>query len=671
MKHRFVLRCWSVSVLLAEVSTLSAGGGLQRGDLVIARNRNSVIQRFDGTTGAFIADFVPDVGGLFVGLDADLGPDGNIYVASSGSGRITRHNGITGEFLNVVVPYGAGGLNVPIDLTVGPTGDIYAYASITPSGAQLLRFDSAGNPLASAILAPENVTHGIAIAPSGDLVVGTYTNSTTYRIRRFDSTTLADLGDFVSSGGGLPGIPSDFVFRPDGYLYVAHLGPQRGVSRFDAATGAFVDIFVSPAPGPSNTTLAFDGNGDLYIATFLENAVHKYSGINGSPLGVFIPAGTGGIVDLWRALFLDDDSLLVLRGTNGAIRFDGVTGSPLGTFIADGFEGNLVGPRDCALSTDGGSLFVWDSGGPLRRFDRWTGDFVENLIASPLFDVTSFTMGPGNDFYGAERAFGSNRILHFDGETGAVGTFVPSGSGSLNFPGDLTFGPDGHLYVISTGNDKVLKYDGLSGSFLGEFVASGSGGLNSPVSLGFGPDGHLYISDFQSDSVLRYDGQSGQFIGAFVASGAGGLDGPSVISFGPNHNLYVVSRNNAVLEYAGQTGSFIGEFVPPEGAPGDTRGMFFVSEATVPAVSTWGMAILALLLSTFATLLLRNRASIERCLALKNATNRGLIAGILFFPVAAWGQLNVGSDGSDGAFTPACDITVDLSLAATASWDAP
>jgi DNA-binding beta-propeller fold protein YncE len=68
----------------------------------------------------------------------------------------------------------------------------------------------------------------------------------------------------------------------------------------------------------------------------------------------------------------------------------------------------------------------------------------------------------------------------------------------------MVFGPDGHhLYVSSYETDEVLRYD-TTGAFIDAFVSSGSGGLDNPEGLIFGPDGNLYVSSGGTDEVLRY-----------------------------------------------------------------------------------------------------------------------------------------------------------------------
>jgi DNA-binding beta-propeller fold protein YncE len=133
----------------------------------------------------------------------------------------------------------------------------------------------------------------------------------------------------------------------------------------------------------------------------------------------------------------------------------------------------------------------------------------------------------------------------------------------------MVFGPDHNLYVSVANNNvannnEVLRYNGVTGAFIDAFVPSGSGGLNAPIGLTFGPDHNLYVSSQFTNSILRYNGTTGSFIDAFVLAGSGGLNGPRELAFGPGGNLYVVSSDSdSILRYNGQTGAFIDAVVPP------------------------------------------------------------------------------------------------------------
>jgi sugar lactone lactonase YvrE len=148
----------------------------------------------------------------------------------------------------------------------------------------------------------------------------------------------------------------------------------------------------------------------------------------------------------------------------------------------------------------------------------------------------------------------SDEVLRYDGVTGAfIDAFVPAGSGGLDGPVDLAFGPDGNLYVSSLGNGQVLKYDS-SGAFIEVAVS----GLSVPLGLTFDGDGQLYIANQNTNEVLRFDGAN---VSVFVSAGSGGLARPRQGVFGPDGNFYVASADtNQVLRYNGLTGAFVDVF---------------------------------------------------------------------------------------------------------------
>jgi sugar lactone lactonase YvrE len=162
------------------------------------------------------------------------------------------------------------------------------------------------------------------------------------------------------------------------------------------------------------------------------------------------------------------------------------------------------------------------------------------------------------DLYIADRDLSA--ILRYDGVTGAyIDTFVGTGSGGLNQPGDLVFGSDGDLYVSSQAGNQILRYNS-SGAFI-DVIASG---LSTPVGITFGSDGALYIANFGTNEVLRYNNS---VLSTFVTAGSGGLTGPNDVKFGPDGNLYVQNASG-VLRYNGQSGAFIDTFagtVPGQG----------------------------------------------------------------------------------------------------------
>jgi hypothetical protein len=87
--------------------------------------------------------------------------------------------------------------------------------------------------------------------------------------------------------------------------------------------------------------------------------------------------------------------------------------------------------------------------------------------------------------------------------------------------------------VSSRGNNAILRFNGTNGVFIDSFVPSGSGGLDSPWGLAFGPDRNLYVCSAGNRAVLRFSGMAGTFMDAVVPPGSvgGSSDVPNFLTF--------------------------------------------------------------------------------------------------------------------------------------------
>jgi hypothetical protein len=293
------------------------------------------------------------------GGGAEPGP--SLLIANTRSDSVVRVDQETGAFIGEVIAKGSGGLLAPDTMAIGPDGDFYVTSG-----------DSEQN---SAVL-------------------------------RYDGKTFAFKSKFASGGGLVR--PYGLAFGPDGELYVASFLSDQ-LLRYDAETGAFVDIFVAGdgQPGGLNgpNGLAFGPDGKLYVSTEGSVAVDGKPTYPGLPSQVLrIDLATGDMT-----VFVDQPEL-----------------SPAGLgFIS--LLGVVFGP-DC----DNGAcdLFVSDYANDIRRFDGATGTLKSTLSTNYSGttpsgnNLGSLAFGAGDRLFtvgfNVDEATGHpGAVLRFDGATGS------------------------------------------------------------------------------------------------------------------------------------------------------------------------------------------------------------------------------------------------------------
>jgi sugar lactone lactonase YvrE len=257
--------------------------------------------------------------------------------------------------------------------------------------------------------------------------------------------------------------------------------------------------------------------------------------------GAFVEVATGGFNDL---TFGPDGNLYAATSTpagpKAIDRYDGITGEHIDTFVpSDWFNG----VRDIVFRD--GYMYVGSEGADeVLRFDATSGSFVDTFVTAGSGGIDGphgITFGPDANGDGVQELYVSGRssssVVRYDGVTGLpLGTYIAPGSGGLNVPEGIAFDPSGtFLYVTSSFSNQVLKYNALTGAYVG---VGASTGLSTPKSVAFGSDGLLYVGSASNSRILRFD-QNGVYVDDFVPAGAGGMERPYRMTFGPDGDLFV------------------------------------------------------------------------------------------------------------------------------------
>ncbi|QDU07645.1 GEVED domain-containing protein [Gimesia aquarii] len=355
-------------------------------------------------------------------------------------------------------------------------------------------------------------------------------------------------------------------FAPDGEVedYRVDLTAARfGTITFDAATydaGDLITITVS--------------DGDLLGAATVNVLVTSSGG--DSETVVLTATGSGTFVG---TIFSSPGTVVTENGTLEVVFGETITaayedadtgqGQP-GNFLLEFVSSGLNSPRDIIFGPDG-DLYVSNgfensngSDHTVERFNGQTGASEGSFVipGSGGLDVPNgMAFGPDGNLYVASSDTG--QILRYDGQTGAIiGNGVFASLGAFSEPRFITFGPDGNLYVGTTGLlNRIYKIDFITGA-ADLFVSNVDLGIREPYGMAFDSSGNLYVASFSTNEIMKFDSNGIEFPGGpFIAAGTGGLTNPRGLTIGPDGLLYVANgATESILRFDPDTGDFIDNY---------------------------------------------------------------------------------------------------------------
>jgi glucose/arabinose dehydrogenase len=496
-----------------------------------------------GQTGAnFIAPSTP---GLLRPLDVVFGPDGNLYVGDGQAFGILRFNGTTGAFIDTFVPAGRGGLTSPR----GMVFDADDRLDVSDGGHGLHRYDAQGNFIGDLLVdavSPSLSPTGMTLDAQGGLLISCDSNT----VARYDRGVMVSL----SSASGTP-VSVAYATADGSALAGTDYYAQSGVVTFAPGQMSRLVLLATQEEAVLDGTETFSvqlsnptGGATIAAGTAtvtIVDPVRQFSVSDAAAIerdhtahsrGAFVQ-GIPGIAFI-NVTFGPDGNLYASTGGGpgeaGVDRYNGTTGAFIDHFVTDGLT---PGTRDPQFH--GAYLYVESAyANQLLRFDASTGALVDVFIAGGTVALGPFTVGSDGNLYVVDKTSGG--VVRYNGATGqSMGTFIAAGSGGLANPNHLTFDPgQNYLYVTSNNTNQVLKYNAQTGAFVG---VAASAGLSGPGDIKFGPDGLLYVLSAGNNRIVRYTA-GGVYVDDYVPAGSISMDAWFAhMAFGPDGDLYVTT----------------------------------------------------------------------------------------------------------------------------------
>ncbi len=499
---------------------------------------------------------VPTAGGKLVTVSTQvkkpkkitLTAAGNLYVADSGTYRVLEVNVNTGV-ASVIAGSGSAGYWEG----VGSEALFRNVYGVTRDGDTL--YVSDGDGLTDYVRAINLVTHETRLVAqdsrmlevnvpcglrvfNGQVYVANAGIST---IHRFNPSNELDKEQYIGStrfgdvngvaANVLLGRPSAMAITADGATMYTIV--NNHIRRITLATGATETIIGDIIDGygegpadqasprvrfssPASLVLSPDGTA-LYVADRWNNRIRKVD-LTVTPVVASLISGSG------------------ITNATGAMNNGYQEGAQCVTeSLAQAGCAYFRGPQGIAVSPDGATLYVADSGNNRIRSVR-VSDGVTSLIAGSSAGFADGT-GSAAKFRAPSRLAlsldgatlyvadtGNHRIRAITLETGKVATLAGSKQGheegqgifaALSLPVGLAMGPGNQLYISSVGSNRVTVVNTKTGLMT---LVSGSAErgyrngtwlqarFNSLASLALTPDGTaLYVADSWNDIIRKVD----------------------------------------------------------------------------------------------------------------------------------------------------------------------
>jgi sugar lactone lactonase YvrE len=145
-----------------------------------------------------------------------------------------------------------------------------------------------------------------------------------------------------------------------------------------------------------------------------------------------------------------------------------------------------------------------------------------------------------------------------------------SGPGQFNLLTDIVAAPDGSIYTLENGNDRVQRFS-ATGQRTGGWGSTGSGAgqFQQPEAFTVSPAGDISVADAFLSRVQRFDAAGTLTLTwGILGSGPGQMNNPEGIAATGASTVYIADRGNTQIDQYDATTGAGASFVRSWGSPG-------------------------------------------------------------------------------------------------------
>ena len=297
----------------------------------------------------------------------------------------------------------------------------------------------------------------------------------------------------------------------------------------------------------------YDFNGDGvtdFVTDNLDSLTHTYA-TNGEyfpVVTILTTAGQFSSVGGWNSASLDP--------SNQSIRINVQTPATQSTLasITDPVDIKWDGTHVYVLSGSLAAVYEFATDGTTTRSLGGIGtnpsgidvDGAGNVYVAVTGNNQVWKFNPTDVSFQADTNFGIGGCIGLTNGTSG------SNNGEFNAPFDVAVTPDGSQIAVSdSGNNRIQQFSATSGTFISSFGSQGSaiGQFNTPKGLTFDSSGTLFIVDSGNNRIVMAEGSSVMAVTGTAGTALGQFTGPVNISVGKRGVYMADTGNNRIQKF--------------------------------------------------------------------------------------------------------------------------